>query len=158
MASFDKAILPGGEGKITLLIRTKGYQGTVHWNARVTTNDPSMKEVKLKVKAFVKVPIIISPYNVTFYGKESQSVERVVDITAGLKKPLILSPDGFNLEGKLTYVLEEIEKGRKFKVHFTSIPGPPQTYHGFLNLKTNYPEKPVLNIRIRGRFVKMKKG
>jgi hypothetical protein len=54
--------------------------------------------------------------------------------------------------------VEEIEKGRRFKIRFISIPGPPQTYHGFLNLKTNYPEKPEINIRIRGRFVTVKKG
>jgi hypothetical protein len=53
--------------------------------------------------------------------------------------------------------LEETEKGRKFRIRFTSIPGPPQTYHGFLNLETNYPEKPEINIRIRGHFVKLKK-
>ena len=116
-----------------------------------------MKLVKLKVKAFVKVPIFISPYHVTLYGKEGQSVTRVIDIKAGLDKPLTLTPEGFNLEEKLTYKIEEIEKGRKFKIHFTSIPGPARTYDGFLNLKTNYPKRPLINIRIRGRFVKMKK-
>lgn len=117
-----------------------------------------MKLVKLKVKAFVKVPIFISPLYVNFYGREGQSVTRVVEIKAGLDKLLTLTPEEFNLEGKLTYRIEEIEKGRKFKIHFTSIPGPPRTYYGFLNLKTNYSEMPLINIRIRGRFVKMKKG
>lgn len=81
----------------------------------------------------------------------------MIEIRAGLDRPLTLTPSEFNLEEKLTYTVEEIEKGRKFRIRFTSIPGPPQTYHGFLNLKTNYPEKPEINIRIRGRFVKVKK-
>ena len=117
-----------------------------------------MKLVKLKVKAFVKVPIFISPYHVTLYGKEGQSVTRVVEIRAGLDKLLTLTPEEFNLKGKLTYRIEEIEKGRKFKIHFTNIPGSPRTYYGFLNLKTNYSERPLISIRIRGRFVKMKKS
>jgi hypothetical protein len=81
----------------------------------------------------------------------------VIEIRAGLDRPLTLTPSEFNLEEKLTYTVEEIEKGRKFRIRFTSIPGPPQTYQGFLNLETNYPEKPEINIRIRGHFVKLKK-
>ena len=158
MASFDRAIPPGGEGKITLSVRTKGYEGAKRWSAVVYTNDPIMKTVNLRVKALVKVPIHISPRYVNLYGKEGQSVTRVIEIRAGLNKPLTLTPSQFNLEGKLTYVLEEIEKGRRFKIRFTVIPGPPQTYHGFLKLKTNYPEKPVISIRIRGRIIKAKKG
>ena len=157
MASFDRAIPPGGEGKITLSVRTKGYEGAKRWSARVYTSDPKMKIIDLYVKAFVKVPIYLSPRYVNFNGREGQSLTRVVEIRAGRDEPLAFIPSQFNLEGKLTYTVEEIEKGRRFKIRFTSIPGPPQTYHGFLNLKTNYPEKPILNIRIRGRFIKMKK-
>ena len=158
MASFDRAIPPGGEGTITLSVRTKGYEGANRWGARVYTSDPKMRTTDLYVKAFVKVPIYLSPRYVNLYEREGQSLTRVVEIRAGRDEPLTLIPSEFNLEGKLIYTVEEIEKGRRFKIRFTSIPGPPQTYHGFLNLETNYPEKPILNIRIRGRFVKMKKG
>ena len=158
MASFDRAIPPGGEGTITLSIRTKGYEGAKRWGARVYTSDPEMKIIDLYVKAFVKVPIYLSPRYVNFNGREGQSLTEVVEIRAGRDEPLTLIPSQFNLEGELTYTVEEIAKGRRFKIRFTSIPGPPQTYHGFLNLETNYPEKPILNIRIRGRFIKMKKG
>jgi len=158
VASFDRAIPPGGEGKITLSVRTKGYEGAHRWSAKVNTNDPSMNVVTLRVKAFVKVPIYVSPRYVRLYGKEGQSVTRVIEIRAGLDKPLTLEPGQFNLEGKVKYTIEEIEKGRRFKVRFTTIPSSSQTYRGFLKLKTNYPQKPEITIRIRGRFVKMKKG
>ncbi|UCF82333.1 MAG: hypothetical protein JSV50_14180 [Desulfobacteraceae bacterium] len=81
----------------------------------------------------------------------------MIEIRAGLDRPLTMTPSQFNLEGKLTYTVEEIEKAKIFKIRFTSIPGAPQTYHGFLNLKTNYPQKPEINIRIRDRFVKFKR-
>lgn len=70
---------------------------------------------------------------------------------------LEIKKTGISFDEKDLMKLEEIQKGRIFKIRFTSIPGAPQTYHGFLNLKTNYPEKPEINIRIRGRFVKVKK-
>jgi len=70
---------------------------------------------------------------------------------------LILSLDQFDLEGKVKYRLEEIEKGRRFKIHLTNIPGPKPVFSGFLSLKTNYPEKPVVTIKIRGRFREIEK-
>ena len=54
----------------------------------------------------------------------------------------------------VTNYIEEIEKGKKFRIRFKSIPGPPQTYTGFLKIKTNYPEKPEITVRIRGRIGK----
>ena len=117
-----------------------------------------MKTIDLYVKAFVKVPIYLSPRYVNFNGREGQSLTSVVEISARRDEPLTLTPSQFNLEVKITYTVDEIEKGKIFKIRFISIPGVPQTYHGFLNLKTNYPEKPEINIRIRGRFIKVKKG
>jgi len=152
VASFDKAIPPGGEGKITLRVRTKGYQGAIHKTAEVFTNDPRIKVVTLGVKAFVKVPIYLSSPSAYLYGRPGQSVTYAVEVTAQLDRPLTLKPMEFNLDGKVTYTLEEIEKGRSFKVRFTNIPGPAETYRGFLKLKTNYPERPAIKIRIWGRF------
>jgi hypothetical protein len=69
-----------------------------------------------------------------------------------------LDPINFNLEDKLDYALEEVEEGRKYYLRFTSIPIPPQTYHGVLKLKTNYSEKPEIRIRIRGRIREAKES
>jgi hypothetical protein len=154
VAHFDKAIPPGGEGKIKLRVTTKGYQGSVHKSAKVYHNDPNKEVLVLKITANVKVPIYLSSRYVSLYGKEGQSVTRVVDIKAELDKPLKLSPVEFNLSDKLSYTIEEIEKGKKFRIRFKSIPGPPQTYTGFLKIKTNYPEKPEITVRIRGRIGK----
>ena len=154
MAHFDRAVPPGGEGKIKLTIRTKGYQGTVHKSATVYTNDPVKKTIRLSLKGFVKVPIIVSPRQVRLYGNEGQILTRVVEVRAGLDEPLILTPAHFSLTGKLTYSIEEIEKGRRFQIRFTSNPGSPQAYRGFLRLKTNYHEKPELTIWIKVRFQK----
>ena len=117
-----------------------------------------MNAVSLEVKAFVKVPICLSPRYIYLQGDKDKRVTRVVEIRAGLDKPLTLTPTKFNLEGKLTYRLEEIEKGRIYQIRFTSVPGPPQTYRGFLVLNTNYSEKPEIKIRIRGRFLETEKN
>ena len=40
MPSFDRAIPPGGEGKIILQVNTAGFQGAIDKSARVSSNDP----------------------------------------------------------------------------------------------------------------------
>lgn len=112
-----------------------------------------MGRFTLGVKAFVQVPVSITPRFVVLTGKADQAVSKSVTIKAGLDKPLLLEPEAFNLEGKVIYEIVEEEKGRTYRVRFTTIPGTPGNLRGFLNLKTNYPEKPLLNlqIRIRGR-------
>ena len=158
MAFFDKVIPPGGEGKIQLKVNTVGFQGAISKSARVISNDSSKRTPVLRLMAIVKVAISMSPQNVYLYGAEGQSITASVEIAAGLDKTLTLTPTEFSLAGKLSYSLEEIEKGRKYRIQFKSIPGPPERYYGFLKLKTNYPEKPEMIIRIRGQIVEIRKG
>jgi len=154
LASFDRAVPPGGEGRITLMVRTKGYQGAHRWSAKVNTNDPRTNVALLSVKAFVQVPVYVNPRYVRLYGREGATVTRSVEIKAGLDKPLTLKPGRFNLTGKVTYTIVEVDKGRRFKVSFTSIRGIAGLYRGLLTLETNYEEKPLVTIWINGRFVK----
>jgi hypothetical protein len=150
VASFDRAIPPGGEGRITLKVNTRGYDGRIHKSARVSTNEPGLKAVNVAVKAFIKPSIFLSRPYVNLSGPEGQSVTKSVEIKAGLEEPLRLEPAGFNLEGKVSYSIEEIEKGRRFKVRFSNTSDRTGSYTGFLKLKTNYFEKPEIFIRIRG--------
>jgi hypothetical protein len=149
---FDRAIPPGGEGKITLQVNTAGFQGPIDKSARVYSNDPANGQVTLRLKAVVQVPILVTPKYVYLSGSAEKTVTRIVEVTAELDKPLEITVGDFNLERKVHFKLEEIEKGRKYRVRFESIPGPPQTYQGFLKLKTNYAEKPEMTIWIRGRL------
>lgn len=100
----------------------------------------------------MKVPIYLSPRYVYLRGPAGQQITRTVRIRAEGDKPLKLEPSRFDLSAKVTYRIEEVEAGREFEVHFTSIPGPEGTYRGVLKLKTNYPEKPEITIPIRARF------
>jgi len=139
---------------VTVSVRTNGYQGKIHKNARVISNDPARKYTEIGITAFVKVSIAISSRYVYLYGTEGQEVSRVVDIQAKLDKPLKITPTAFNLAEKMTYSIEEAEKDRHFKIKFKSLPGTTGSLNGFLKLKTNYPEKPEVTIWVRGRFQK----
>lgn len=147
---FDEAIPPGGEGKVTLTVRTEGYSGARQWGAGVFTNDPNFKEITLTVKATVKPLLTVSPTHVRFNSPPDQVATREVEIKAEIAKPLTLAPGQFTLGAQMTYRIEEIEKGKKFRVILQTIPGGSGRFHGFLKLQTGYPEKPEIRIWIMG--------
>lgn len=152
VTSFDPVTPPGGEGKIQIRIDTKGLLGPLRENVRVYTNDPGRPQVILVVKADVKPVITLSRRFVNFYGMEGERMAQEVEITAEMKKPLLLKPIQFSLEGKLTYAIEEIEEGKRYKIRIENIPGPARLFRGFLKLGTNYPEKPEVTIWIWARM------
>jgi hypothetical protein len=153
VAHFDRAVPPGGEGKIILRLDTRGYEGRIRKAARVYTNDPGNRMDTLSVEVFVKTPILVSPRSVFIQGKAKEVLTRSVNITGDLGKPLRIEPVDFNLNHRLEYTIEELSPGKHYRINFTTIPNAVDHYHGRLLLKTNYPEKPQLSILVRGRFI-----
>ncbi|MCP4577155.1 MAG: DUF1573 domain-containing protein [Deltaproteobacteria bacterium] len=152
MANFDPAVPPGGEGKITLKVNTKGYQGNVRKSASVKTNDPKNQTISLVVKATVKVPIHVSSRYVELKGKGDKEVQKTISIAAELNKPLNLTVIEYTLKNKLNYAIETVKKGKEYRIRFTSIPAIKENFRGILKLKTNYSEKPEIRFVIHGRF------
>jgi hypothetical protein len=151
---FDPIIPPRGEGKITVNINTKGFEGPERWVVKVISNDPKWKEAVLDLRANVRPVILVTDSMVFFSGKKSASMAREIEIGTGVDKPLVLTPEEFTLSGKVTYSLSEIEKGKRYRVTFQNVPGETENYRGFLKLKTNFAEKPEVTLWIIGRFDK----
>ena len=152
MPRFDRAIPPGGEGKITLQVKTAGYQGKITRGAKVYSNDPRNQPESISIGLFVRVSIRVSPRSVNFRGEAGQTLTKTVHIRSGLNKPLTIEPTVFDLDKKVQYRIEPVQEGKNFRIVFTNIPGSAENYRGFLKLKTNYTEKPEIMIPIRGKF------
>jgi hypothetical protein len=140
-------------GEIKMILRTKNYAGMLIKTVRVYTNDPVKPETTVGVEAFVKAPIYVSPPYVSFYSPKNETPSLAVEIKAGLAKPLTLESEDFSLKGEVAYRVDELEKGRRFRVVLHDLPGGSEKNRGYLNLKTDYPETPVVHIKIIGRFV-----
>jgi hypothetical protein len=152
VVDFDPLIPPKGEGKITVKINTRGFEGPERWVVKVFSNDPKWKEAVLDLRANVKLVITLSGTAVLFSGKKNTTLTREVEIGTGLDRPLMLTPEQFTLSGKVTYSLSEIEKEKRYRVTFENVPGKRENYRGFLKLKTNFAEKPDVTIWVVGRF------
>lgn len=118
------------------------------------SNDPQNGEAVLTVKAFVKESILVSSKALRFKGKEGTVLTQSVDITAQEEKPLSIKPGVFSLQEKMTYRIEEVEKGKAFKIFFTNLPLPAGRFSGSLKLMTNYDDNPEISITISGNFSK----
>lgn len=154
MVSFDKTILPGGEGKINLKVNIKGKSGSIQKSVKVYSNDLENNETVLTIKAFIMESIKISSKILRFKGKEGEVLTQSIDITAQEEKPLNIKPSVFSLQEKMTYSIEEIEKGKAYKIIFTNLPQPVGRFNGSLKLMTNYDDNPEIIITIRGNFSK----
>ena len=73
-------------------------------------------------------------------------------ISTDREVPLMLEVASFDIPEKVKYTIEEIKKGKTFKVTFSHIQESEEAYSGTLNLKTNYEDKPTLKIFVRTRF------
>jgi len=64
VASFDKVIKPGAEGKVVTSVDTKSFSGPISKSVLLVSNDPERGQINLFVKAIVKpfVDILPQPY------------------------------------------------------------------------------------------------
>ena len=122
------------------------------------TNDPINKTAILNLKAFIKVPIYITPKRVYLRGRADRKISRTVLVRAKEESALTLDEVQFTLSKILTYRIEEVQPGKLFKIDFTTIPGVTGSYRGVLKLKTNYPEKPEITIPITAYFQRVVQG
>ena len=137
---------------MALRVNTRGYRGDISKSARVFSNDPHRKIVTLRLRAFIKVAIYISNERVILKGSPGESVASTVELRAEREKPLYIDPIAFDPDQKMSYRIETVEEGRNYRIHFKTKSVPPGNFHGFLKLKTNYEERPLIVIRIKGSF------
>ena len=64
VASFDKVVKPGAEGKIVTSVDTKNFAGPISKSLLVLSNDPDRPQINLFIKATVKpfVDVLPQPY------------------------------------------------------------------------------------------------
>ena len=149
MARFDRAIPPGGEGKITLKANLKGYKGNVRKTATVYCDDPRASPIKLALQGNVRALIEIRPAEtVSFRGMADKVEERAIELVGG-SKPFHITKVETNLENKIAYRMETGEDGKQYRLMLSNIVKQ-GSYNGFIKLHTDLAQKSELNIRVSG--------
>lgn len=149
IARFDRAVPPGGEGKVTLVLDLSGFQGYVKKSALVLSDDPANPRVTLFMEGTVKPLIEILPEKtIYFQGMADELTEKTIDLIT-TAKPFHIRKIQDSLDKKAGYRLETLEDGKQYRLRvFNSIPR--GSYRGTITLYTDYPEKPELTVWVNG--------
>jgi len=149
VASFDKAILPGQEGKITLKVNTASRRGRVSKGAYVFSNDPQQPKTRITLSCKIKQYISVEPnIRVNLSGYWGDKIEKKVTITALEEKPLKITDITTTIENKIKYKLKTIEKDEKYSLEIKTRSGLKESFRGKVVLKTNSQRKPELTFYV----------
>ncbi|HTO89414.1 MAG TPA: DUF1573 domain-containing protein [Thermoanaerobaculia bacterium] len=158
VASFDKVVKPGGEGKVISSVDTKNFSGPISKSILLISNDPDRPQLNLFIKATVKpfvesVPTGYLRFSVVKGDSASQDVvlvseEKTFKPTVGemaqpyVKAELAPAGDKDKVAGRA---------GEQYKLHVAVTGDAPE---GLLNapirISTGVAQQPTLEIPVSG--------
>ena len=142
-------IPPGGEGKVTLKVNLKGYQGSVKKSATVFSNDPQNPTILIAMQGMVKALIELQPSNVvSFRGVFDQAQEKVVDIVT-TSEPFHINKTETDLNNKISYSMETIEAGKHYRLKVSNLVKQ-GNYSGYIKCFTDMARKPEFLVPVSG--------
>jgi hypothetical protein len=152
VARFDRSIPPGGEGRITIELKTDDYQGKIARSANVFTNDPKKPRLTLGLKGNIWPPVLVTPRHAQLNGIVGDTVETVVYLQGQKKEPLTVQLGPISIPDKVEVGLKEAEKGRSYELNIRNKVRGEARYSGKIELTTNYPDRPKIQIKIQGNI------
>lgn len=151
MAHFDRAIPPGGEGKVTLTLDLRGYNGPVRKDAKVISNDPENSSLKLTVMGTVKQVVQVRPGTSLFFRGAADRIKEAVVELIGTWKPFQISKMESNLDGKISYELQTVVPGQHYRLKVNNL-AKEGSYSGYIILTSDLPRGQIPTIRVSGRI------
>jgi len=153
VAAFDRAVSPGGEGKITITIDTTGFQGRISKEAVVTTNDPDRRTAQVTLSAEVRPLILVEPASrVILHGIVGDEVRQVLKLRAAAGEPLRIDKVETDLEGLVQHTVRPADGGRAVELAVSCRAARKETAQGYLRLYTNHPAKKKLELPVHVRI------
>lgn len=156
MAEYDKAIAPGGSGKLVAEINTKRVRGgKVAKSIRVTSNSIENKSVSLSCGGLVQVLFDIRPSDRLNFGRVRRGEEKENRLT-------IQSKDGDRyqverVESRVQHLTAELAPGEdgtgQVLTATLDATAPIQRLGGSIKLHTNHPKRPVIEVYVSGEVV-----
>jgi hypothetical protein len=158
VASFDKLIKPGAEGKIVSNVDTKSFSGPISKSVLIVSNDPERPQMNIFIKALVKPYVDVLPQAFVRFSviKGDNSGQDVI---------LLSEEKGFQptiAETSQAYVKAEIHPagdkdkiagrtGNQYRLHINVTPDAPE---GLLNapirVATGVAQQPTVEIPVSG--------
>jgi hypothetical protein len=159
VASFDRTIAPGGEGRIHTELDTTDLRGALAKHVEVYTNDPSTPIVRLTLKALVQPHIDVVPGHARYLVVRHEAPSLVAQTVwandlADFRLLAAESPYPFlRVDFREAAEAERLPegKGRQWHVELTLMPDAEAGPLGdFVVLETNHPQAPTVRVPVGG--------
>ncbi|MGH9369140.1 MAG: DUF1573 domain-containing protein, partial [Thermoanaerobaculia bacterium] len=158
VASFDKLIKPGSEGKLTSSVDTKNFSGPISKSILLVSNDPERPQLNLFIKAIVKPFVDVMPTGyVRFSVVKGDSAAQDVVLVSEEKtfKPMIAETAQPYVKAELIPAGEKDKiagrPGDQYKLRVSVTAEAPE---GLLNapirITTGVPQQPTVEIPVSG--------
>lgn len=148
MARFDRAIPPGGEGKVTVKIDLKGFRNNIKKTATLESNDSLSPKTILTMEGVVRPLIDVQPEPLVSFRKNADaSNEKTLDLVTA-SEPFHIIKVANGLEGKVSYQLETVQDGKHYRIKVSNLLSQGQ-YAGALTIYTDMDRKKEFNIYVR---------
>jgi hypothetical protein len=158
VASFDKVIKPGAEGKLISSVDTKNFSGPISKSILLVSNDPDRPQLNLFIKATVKPFVDVMPTGyLRFSVVKGDSASQDVVLVSEEKtfKPTIAETSQSYVKAELIPAGEKDKvagrAGDQYKLHVSVTPEAPE---GLLNapirVSTGVTQQPTLEIPVSG--------
>jgi len=150
VASFDKVISPGQEGKVTLSVKTEHFRsGKFTKSATISTNDPKQPSIRIKLKGEVKEYISVKPSpRIYFTGVEGDMLEKKLKIINNEDSPLNITHIESDIDDQIKYELKPIVEGKEYELIVKTLKELKGRKRGKITLTTNSGKKPKVEIRV----------
>lgn len=159
MAEYDKVILPGQEGSVTLEVQGEKVSGVWSKSATIHTSDPKHPRLTVTVAGTIIRHVDVEPERVYLRGMFGEAAEADVTISSNeKKKDFKILEVSSNIDDKMTYKLVPDAEPGHYTIKIYKNPKlPTLNTWGSLYIKTNSentPEKVVqVNIVTRGAII-----
>jgi hypothetical protein len=152
-ASYTESIPPGGEGIVSVKLRTRGYGGKLAYQtAHVYTNDPANPLIPLSMTGPVETFVDIVPSLVRLNGPLGFVLKKQVRVLPGNKYPFKIigatAADGKNIRFDIQEATFGERKGYALNIENTKTDA--GTYQDIITIKTDSDKKSQLEIRVFG--------
>jgi len=152
-ASYSKEIPPGGSGKISLSLNTKGYGGrSVNKTARVETNDPRNMSVTLTLSGNVERYAEIEPSGAMLAGSAGDDIRTEIRIIPNNRAPFRITGLKAKNGEYISFELKEVETpgGVQYLLSVINLRKTAGKYNDRIHISTDSDLNPSITINVSG--------
>lgn len=154
-ATFDKRITPGSEGRISVAVDTKTFQGPISKMAEILSNDPAAPSTSITLIANVRAFVTASPHGFVRLQAEAGTAA-TQQLTLSSDVPTFRPS---NIKTPKPYLTASLTPGATASEWILTVTcdanAPLGLLGGSITLQTGVPEQPELSLAVSG-YVKPK--